>query len=196
MGEQAMKRRNFVTLPAALMLATALAACSTTGPGSSGSSTTKRQEINSAVDSTLSRLYSTVKGSREMANNARGILVFPNVLQAGFVVGGQYGEGALRVGNATDGYYSMTSGSIGWQAGAQSRAIVIMFMTQEELNKFRNSKGWSAGADASVAVAKIGANGAVDTNTAKQSVVAFFLTNAGLMADLSIQGTKVTKLDL
>jgi lipid-binding SYLF domain-containing protein len=122
--------------------------------------------------------------------------VFPTVLQAGFVVGAQYGEGALRVGNANDGYYSMTSGSIGWQAGAQSRAVVIMFMTQEELNKFRNSKGWSAGADASVAVAKIGANGAVDTNTAKQSVVAFFLTNAGLMADLSIQGTKVTKLDL
>jgi lipid-binding SYLF domain-containing protein len=131
-----------------------------------------------------------------MANNARGILVFPNVLQAGFVVGGQYGQGALRVGKETDGYYSMTSGSIGWQAGAQSRAIVIMFMTQEELNKFRNSQGWSAGADASVAVAKIGANGAVDTNTAKQAVVAFFLTNAGLMADLSIQGTKVNKLDL
>ncbi|HTK02024.1 MAG TPA: YSC84-related protein [Bordetella sp.] len=191
-----MNRRNFVTLPAALMLATALAACSTTGPNSSGSASSKRQEINSGVDSTLSRLYSTVKGSREMANNARGILVFPNVLQAGFVVGGQYGQGALRVGKETDGYYSMTSGSIGWQAGAQSRAIVIMFMTQEELNKFRNSQGWSAGADASVAVAKIGANGAVDTNTAKQAVVAFFLTNAGLMADLSIQGTKVNKLDL
>ncbi|AOB29677.1 hypothetical protein AKI39_01765 [Bordetella sp. H567] len=191
-----MNRRNFVTLPAALMLATALAACSTTGPKSSASPSTKRQEINSGVDATLNRLYSTVKGSREMANNAKGILVFPSVLQAGFVVGAQYGEGALRVGNANDGYYSMTSGSIGWQAGAQSRAIIIMFMTQDELNKFRNSKGWSAGADASVAVAKIGANGAVDTNTAKQAVVAFFLTNAGLMADLSIQGTKVTKLDL
>lgn len=191
-----MNRRNFVTLPAALMLATALAACSTTGPKSSASPSSERQEINSGVDATLSRLYTTVKGSREMANNAKGILVFPNVLQAGFVVGAQYGKGALRVGNANDGYYSMTSGSIGWQAGAQSRAIVIMFMTQEELNKFRNSKGWSAGADASVAVAKIGANGAVDTNTAKQSVVAFFLTNAGLMADLSLQGTKVTKLDL
>jgi lipid-binding SYLF domain-containing protein len=191
-----MNRRKFVTLPAALMLASALAACSATGPKSSASPTAKRQEINSGVDATLSRLYSTVKGSREMANNAKGILVFPSVLQAGFVVGAQYGEGALRVGNATNGYYSMTSGSIGWQAGAQSRAIVIMFMTQEELNKFRNSNGWSAGADASVAVAKIGANGAVDTNTAKQAVVAFFLTNAGLMADLSIQGTKVTKLDL
>ncbi|OZI25952.1 hypothetical protein CAL26_00925 [Bordetella genomosp. 9] len=191
-----MNRRKFVTLPAALMLASALAACSTTGPNSSATPSAKRQEINSGVDATLSRLYSTVKGSREMANNAKGILVFPNVLQAGFVVGGQYGEGALRVGNATSGYYSMASGSIGWQAGAQSRAVVIMFMTQEELNKFRDSKGWSAGADASVAVAKIGANGAVDTNTAKQSVVAFFLTNAGLMADLSIQGTKVTKLDL
>jgi lipid-binding SYLF domain-containing protein len=191
-----MNRRNFVTLPAAMLLATALAACSTTGPKSSASPSTKRQEINSGTDATLNRLYSTVQGSREMANNAKGILVFPNVLEGGFVVGAEYGQGALRVGNATQGYYSLTAGSIGWQAGAQSKAVVIMFMTQEELNKFRNSNGWSAGADASVAVAKIGANGAVDTNTARQSVVAFFLTNAGLMANLSIQGTKITKLDL
>lgn len=191
-----MNRRNFVRLPAAMLLATALAACTTTGPKSSGTSASKRQEINAGVDSTLSRLYSTVQGSREMANNAKGILVFPNVLEAGFVIGAQHGEGALRVGNATQGYYSLTGGSIGWQAGAQSRAVIIMFMDQEQLNKFRNSNGWSAGADASVAVAKVGATGAVDTNTARQQVVAFFLTNAGLMANLSLQGTKITKLDL
>jgi lipid-binding SYLF domain-containing protein len=191
-----MNRRNFVTLPAALMIATALAACTTTGPKSSASAASKRQEINAGVDKTLSQLYSSVKGSREMANNAKGILVFPNVLKGAFVVGAEYGEGALRVGNATEGYYSLTSGSIGWQAGAQSRALVIMFMNQDELNKFRKSSGWSAGADASVAVAKIGANGAIDTNTAKQSVVAFFMTNAGLMADLSINGAKITRMDL
>lgn len=191
-----MNRRNFVTLPAAMLLATALAACTTTGDHSSGSASSKRQEINSGVDSTLSRLYSSVKGSREMANNAKGILVFPNVLAAGFVVGGEYGEGALRTGGTTRGYYRVTTGSIGWQAGAQSKAVVIMFMTQEELNKFLNSNGWSAGADASVAVAKIGANGAVDTNTARQSVVAFAMTNMGLMANATLEGTKVTKLDL
>jgi lipid-binding SYLF domain-containing protein len=191
-----MNRRNFVTLPAAMLLATALAACTTTGDHSSGSASSKRQEINSGVDSTLSRLYSSVKGSREMANNAKGILVFPNVLAAGFVVGGEYGEGALRTGGTTRGYYRVTTGSIGWQAGAQSKSVVIMFMTQEELNKFLNSNGWSAGADASVAVAKIGANGAVDTNTARQSVVAFAMTNMGLMANATLEGTKVTKLDL
>jgi len=69
-------------------------------------------------------------------------------------------------------------------------------MTQEALNKFRNSNGWTAGADASVAVAKVGANGTLDTNTAGQSVVAFVMTNAGLMANLSVEGTKITKTDL
>lgn len=191
-----MNRRNFVALPAALLLAASLAACTTTGDKSSGSASSKRQEINAGVDSTLSRLYSSVQGSREMANNAKGILVFPSILAAGFVVGAEYGQGALRVGNATQGYYSTTTGSFGLQAGAQSKAVVIMFMNQNELDKFRNSNGWTAGVDASVAVAKVGANGAIDTSTARQSVVAFVMTNAGLMANLSLEGTKVSKLDL
>ncbi|ANN76027.1 YSC84-related protein [Bordetella flabilis] len=191
-----MNRRNFVTLPAAMLLATALAACTTTGDKASGSASTKRQELNSGADATLSRLYNSVPGSREMASNAKGMLVFPSVLTGGFVVGAEYGQGVLRVGNATQGYYSLASGSVGWQLGAQSKAVVIMFMTPEALDKFRNSNGWSAGADASVAVAKIGANGSVDTTTARQSVVAFVMTNAGLMANLTLEGTKITKTDL
>jgi lipid-binding SYLF domain-containing protein len=191
-----MNLRKFFTLPAAMLVAVSLAACTTTGPKDASSAASKRQEINAGVDSTMTRLYSSVQGSREMASKAKGILVFPSILAAGFVVGAQYGEGALRVGNTTEGYYSTTTGSFGLQAGAQTKAVVIMFMTQNELDKFRNSKGWTAGADASVAVAKIGANGAIDTNTARQSVVAFVMTNAGLMANLSLEGTKVSELNL
>ncbi|MFC4277217.1 BPSL1445 family SYLF domain-containing lipoprotein [Achromobacter aloeverae] len=191
-----MNRRKFVTLPAALLMSAALAACTTTGSNSGGTSANKRQELNSGADATLNRLYSSVPGSREMGNKAKGILVFPNVLAAGFLFGAEYGQGVLKVGGAPSGYYSTTTGSFGLQAGAQSKAVIIMFMTQPELDKFRNSNGWTAGADASVALAKIGANGAVDTTTARQAVVAFVLTNAGLMANLSIEGTKISKLDL
>jgi lipid-binding SYLF domain-containing protein len=129
-------------------------------------------------------------------SKARGVLVFPSVIQAGFIVGGQYGEGALRVGGSTVGYYSTVSGSVGLTAGGQSKAIIFLFMTQDSLDKFRNSDGWSAGGDASVELVKVGANGVLDTTTASAPVQAFVLTNAGLMGDLSLAGTKVTRLKI
>jgi lipid-binding SYLF domain-containing protein len=135
-----------------------------------------------------------VNGSRELVAKARGVLVFPSVLQAGFIVGAQYGKGALRVGGSSVGYYSTTSGSFGLQAGAQSKALIFLFMTQDALDKFRNSDGWSAGADASVALVKMGANGAIDTTTATKPVEVIVLTNAGLMADVSLQGTKISRI--
>jgi len=122
--------------------------------------------------------------------------VFPSVLQAGFVVGGQYGEGALRVGGESVGYYSTVSGSFGFQAGAQSKAVIFLFMTQDALDHFRSLDGWSAGADASVALVKVGANGEIDTNTAIAPVQVIVLTNAGLMGDVSISGTKVSRLHI
>jgi lipid-binding SYLF domain-containing protein len=124
------------------------------------------------------------------------VLVFPSVVAAGFVVGAQYGEGALLVGDRSVGYYSNLSGSVGLQIGAQSKAIIFLFMTQEALDKFRNTNGWSVGADASVALVKIGANGNVDTTTATAPVQVFVLTNAGLMAGLSLEGTKVSPLKI
>ncbi|MBN3758596.1 hypothetical protein G3N95_37195 [Paraburkholderia sp. Tr-20389] len=195
-----MQRRNFMLKStAALAFGTlALAGCTTTKSSGESAATdmSKRQSIDASVDGTMSRLYTTVKGSRELVAKSRGILVFPSVLQVGFVVGGQYGEGALRVGGASVGYYSTISGSFGLQAGAQSKAIIFCFMTQDALDKFRNSDGWSAGADASVALVKLGANGVVDTTTATAPVEAFILTNAGLMADVSLAGTKVSKLKI
>ncbi|HEX3380608.1 MAG TPA: YSC84-related protein [Paraburkholderia sp.] len=195
-----MQRRHFMlkTTAALAFGGLALAGCTTTGntPDNAHVDASKRQSIDASVDGTMSRLFTTVPGSRELVSKARGVLVFPSVLQAGFIVGGQYGEGSLRVGGATVGYYSTVSGSFGLQAGAQSKALIFLFMTQDSLDKFRNADGWSAGVDASVALVKVGANGAVDTNTATAPVQVFVLTNAGLMGDVSLQGTKVSRLKI
>ncbi|KVD89531.1 hypothetical protein WS62_15110 [Burkholderia sp. ABCPW 14] len=176
----------------------ALAGCTTTPdkPATASSNASTREAIDARINATLSRLYSTVPGSHELVSKSRGVLVFPNVLQAGFIVGGQSGNGALRVGGATVGYYNTSSLSVGLQAGAQSKALIFLFMTQDALDKFRGSEGWAAGADASVALVKMGANGAVDTSTATGPVDVIVLTNAGLMGDLSVNGTKVTRLKL
>lgn len=144
----------------------------------------------------MSKLDDTVAGSREMVANSRGVLVFPAVLGASLGIGAEYGRGALRVGGRTQTNYSTTAGSIGFQAGAQSKAVIYLFTTQEALDKFRNSKGWTVGADATVAVATIGANGRVDTNTIRQPVVGFVLTNVGLEAGVSLQGAKITEVQL
>ncbi|SAL64524.1 BPSL1445 family SYLF domain-containing lipoprotein [Caballeronia humi] len=196
-----MQRRNFMLKStAALALGgLALAGCTTTsnqGAQKTAGDSDERRSIDADVDATMQRLYATVRGSQELVAKSRGVLVFPSVVQAGFVVGAQYGKGALRVGGSTVGYYSTTSASFGLQAGAQSKALIFLFMTQEALDKLRNSDGWAAGVDASVAVVKVGANGTIDTTTATAPVEAFVLTNAGLMADVSLAGTKVSPLKI
>ncbi len=195
-----MQKSNLVLKAAAALIvgSLALTGCTTTTdrPDNASTSASRRQAIDASVNATLSRLYATVPGSRELAAKSRGMLVFPSVLQAGFIVGAQTGNGALRVGGSTVGYYNTSSLSVGLQAGAQSKAVVFLFMTQDALDKLRKTDGWSAGADASVAIVKMGANGVVDTTTATAPVEAIVLTNAGLMGDVSINGTKVTRLDL
>ncbi len=194
-------------LTAAVTLAVLSAGCSSTvststastgNPvtGSTGSLTPDvKRGIDAGYRDTIDRLYQTTPGSRELVAKARGVLVFPKVIAAGLVVGGEYGQGVLRVNGAPDNYYRTTTGSVGWQIGAQSRALVFLFMTQDALDKFRNGNGWGGGVDASVALLKAGANGAVDVNAAGAQTVAFVMTNAGLMANLSLEGTKVTRID-
>lgn len=194
-----MNRRHFVTRVAGsgLLVATVMAAgCTTTGTSASKDPVAKKQEIDAGVDGALNRLFSTNAGARDLAQRAQGVLVFPRVISAGLVVGGEYGEGALRSKGATVGYYSTTQASVGLTAGGQSKAVIIMFMTPEAYNKFVSSKGWTAGADANVAVAKVGADGRLDTLTSQQPVIAFVQTNAGLMFDVSVNGSKISKLDI
>lgn len=194
-----MQRRRFIALSGAVLASSGLSltGCTTTAPSTSGSpdaNAGRRATIDADVEATLTRLYSTVHGSRELVGKARGVLVFPSVISAGFWFGGQYGQGALRVGEQTSGYYSIAAASFGLQIGAQSKAIVMLFMTQEALDKFTSSQGWAAGVDATVAVVTVGANGNIDTSTATKPVEAFVLTNAGLMAGVSLEGTKISRL--
>ncbi|MGB3068048.1 MAG: YSC84-related protein [Ottowia sp.] len=186
-----------VCLAAAIALGSvAMVGCTTTPADSQAAPGANRTSMESQVDATLSRLYNTVPGSREMVQRAPGVLVFPSVVGGSFVVGAEYGRGALRVGGRSVDYYSTTAGSIGFQAGGQSKAIIYIFNSTEALNKFRNSNGWSAGADATVTMGTVGANGSVDTQTIRQPVVSFVLTNVGLEVGVSVQGAKVTKISL
>lgn len=174
----------------------ALVGCTTTPADSKAAPGANRTSMESQVNATLSRLYNVVPGSQEMVRRAPGVLVFPAVVGGSFVVGAEYGRGALRVGGRTVDHYSTTAGSIGFQAGGQSKAIIYVFNTTEALNKFRNSNGWSVGADATVTMGTVGANGSVDTQTLQQPVVSFVLTNVGLEVGVSVQGAKVTKISL
>jgi len=198
-----MQRRDFILQTVGVAAASLLVgACSTTASTTTTNTDKnsdpqrRRRELDNRVSDTLDRLYREVPGAREVAAKANGILVFPSVINAGLVVGGQYGEGALRVRGASSGYYNIASISVGLQVGAQSKAIIFLFLTPDSLEKFRASNGWSVGADASVAVIKVGANGMIDATTARGPVAAFVMTNTGLMADLSLEGTKITRLQM
>jgi lipid-binding SYLF domain-containing protein len=179
----------------ALALAGAgISGCTTTGPSAKADAVVAHDQTEANVDATLSRLYEAAPASRQLVERAAGVLVFPSVLNVGLVVGGEHGKGVLRVDGRTVERYAHTGGSIGLQAGAQTRAEIVLFMTPDALAKFRASKGWTAGADATIAVAHVGANGMIDTETAKQPIVGFVLNNTGLMAGVSLQGAKFSKL--
>jgi len=186
-----------------LAVATAMAAasiamvgCTTTKENAQASGPSERASLEAQVNSTLSRLYDTAPGSRELIARAKGVLVFPAVVGGSFVIGVEHGRGVLRTGNRTHSYYSTTSGSIGWQAGGQSKAVIYVFSTQDALDKFVNGNGWSGGVDATVAAGHVGANGSIDTQTAQAPVSSYVMTNTGLEAGVSVQGSKITKISL
>jgi lipid-binding SYLF domain-containing protein len=155
---------------------------------------TEAKVIDTGVDGTLEQFKADIKGGDEFLQSAKGVLVFPTVIKAGFIVGGSYGEGALRIGGKTVDYYNTVAASFGFLAGAQSVRVIIVFMQEDALQKFRESKGWEAGVDGSVTLINIGASGTIDTTTIKDPIVGFVFGNKGLMADLSLAGSKYTKI--
>jgi len=187
-----MKKRILSVLAVFLVLASG---CTTTGP-SSGDPDTRRRSIDAGVDNALAQLFMQVEGSEQLVGRARGVLVFPSVMEAGFIVGASRGQGALRIGGKTVSYHATTSGSFGLQAGAQSTAVFLLFMTDDALGRFQNSSGWTVGADASVTLISVGATAQVTTATAQQPVIGYVLSNRGLMAGITLDGTRITRLDL
>lgn len=171
-----------------------LVGCTTTKPETSSAQRADSTTLRTRVDSTLQRLYQTAPGSREMVQRARGVLVFPSVIGGSFVVGVEHGRGELLIGGHVRGEYTTTAASIGWQAGGQSKAVIYVFNTQEALDQFLKSNGWAVGADATVAVGKIGANGSVDSTSFDAPVTSYVLTNAGLEAGVSLGGSKITRV--
>jgi lipid-binding SYLF domain-containing protein len=186
MRESIMTRRGFIQ-STLLMIAVAMPLAV-----SKPSSAATGKEITEQSEQALTRLYNEVPTAREYGRKAKGILVFPEVTKAGIGIGGSHGEGALFVGGKPVDYYSVGSGSLGLTLGAQSFSQVIMFMTDEGLQKFRSSKGWEAGVDGSVVAIKEGAAGSI--TTAPDPVVGFIFGQAGLMFDASFSGAKYTKI--
>ena len=153
------------------------------------------KEIDIKVDAALAKFTKEIGGAQKFLKEARGVLVFPNVIKAGFGIGGEYGEGALRIGGKTVDYYSTIAASIGFQLGAQSKNVILIFLDKGELKKFRNSSGWEIGVDGSVALVNLGAGGSIDTTNIKATIVGFIFSNKGLMYNLTLEGSKITKLN-
>jgi len=153
------------------------------------------EELNVEVRATLNKLYKEKPAAKSLAQRAKGILVFPTVVKGGIGIGGEYGEGALLVGNKITSYYNTLSASIGFQLGAQARSQIILFMTTDALQKFQASEGWEAGVDGSVAIAEFSAGGTIDSQTAQAPIIGFVTDNKGLMYNLTLEGSKITKIN-
>ena len=152
------------------------------------------QEIEASVNACLGRFNAGVTGGREMLAMAEGVLVMPSVIKAGLIVGGEYGEGALRVGGKTESYYNVASGSIGLQIGGQAKDFLILFMTDEALKQFQDSNGWEVGVDGNVAEANFGGGKRVDFIRMKDPIIVFVFDVKGMMADISLKGAKFSKI--
>ncbi|HIP52692.1 MAG TPA: hypothetical protein EYH03_01595 [Chromatiales bacterium] len=152
-------------------------------------------EIDIGVDATLEHFKKEVPGGKRFLRKAAGVLVFPRVIKAGFGIGGEYGKGALRIGSKTVDYYSTAAASIGFQFGAQSKSVVIVFLTKKALADFRKSDGWKAGVDGSIALVEWGAGEDINTVDMKDPVAGFVFSNKGLMYNLTLEGSKFTRID-
>ncbi|MDH3352166.1 MAG: YSC84-related protein [Gammaproteobacteria bacterium] len=181
-----MNMKSLYRIAAVIILSTTLGACS--------SLEWSGNRIDHEADEALLVFKDEVRGGEVFLDQAAGYLVFPRVLRAGLGVGAETGEGSLRIGGKTVDYFRITSGSIGFQAGAQARSIVIAFMTKSSLEQFRNSNGWRVGIDGSVALIDIGAGKTIDSQNIRDPVVGFIFGSAGLMYNLTLEGTRFTRI--
>ena len=154
-----------------------------------------KEKIDIEVKGSIEKFQEEVTGGKEFLEKAEAVLVFPDVVKAGFGIGGETGDGALLIKGKTVDYYNTSAASIGFQLGLQFKTVVLVFLEKDALDKFRNSSGWEAGVDASVAIIKLGAGVDVNTINISDPIVGFVFSNKGLMYNLTLEGSKITKLD-
>lgn len=187
-GAPSMRSLVTTVFAACLMAAAALAVPSHAAAASA-------QEIEDDTNRTLRSFVDQIGGAREIANKAVGILVFPSVVKAGFGLGGEYGEGMLIENQSPAGFYNLIGASFGFQLGVQQRSVIIMFMTREALDQFYRLSGWRVGVDGSVAIITVGVGGSIDTDKVTQPVIGFILDQKGLMYNLTLEGSKISKIN-
>lgn len=153
-------------------------------------------ELDADVNNAYQKLMSSSPAAKQIASVSKGVLVFPEIVKAGLVIGGQYGKGALRVGGKKQGYYNTAAASFGLQAGAQSFGYAMFFMTADALKYLEQSDGWEVGVGPTVVVVDEGVARSLSTSTAKEDVYVFFFDQKGLMVGLSLEGSKITKIKM
>lgn len=155
---------------------------------------TPGNEIDSNVDIAMERFTNNVEGAKEFIKLTKGILVLPDVVKGGMIIGYEYGIGALRVDGRTVDYYKIKAGSFGLQMGVQKKDIIIGFMTDDALEEFRKNAGWQLGIDSNLALEKSGKKNQININEIKDPVVAFVFDVSGLLLDVSLKGLKFTRV--
>jgi len=153
-----------------------------------------KAEINASADRTLTHFYALNPKHKDLTTKAVGILIFGRVTKGGAGVAGEFGEGVLRVNGAAVDYYGVTSASVGLTLGVARHSEVILFMTQDSLDKFRASQDWSVGADTSFALVSRGAGGQYDSETLNKPILGFIFSERGLIGDLSFEGSKISRI--
>jgi lipid-binding SYLF domain-containing protein len=153
------------------------------------------QEIDRNVTAALQTLYANTPGAQDLANKAKGVLVFPNIVKGGFLFAAQFGDGALRQGGRTVGYYRSLAASYGFQAGIESFGYVLFFMDDASLQYLKNSEGWELGTGPTLVVLDQGFAKSFSTTTLQSGVYAFVFNQRGLMGGVGIQGTKITQIN-
>jgi lipid-binding SYLF domain-containing protein len=152
------------------------------------------REIDNKATQALQDLYRTTPGAKNLAAKAKAVLIFPNIVKGGFIIAGQFGDGALRKGGKTVAYYRSLAASYGFQAGAQSFGYVLFFMDDESLRYLDQSDGWEVGTGPSLVVLDQGFAKSLSTTTLHKGVYAFIFDQKGLMGGIGIQGSKITKI--
>ncbi len=152
------------------------------------------QEIDRNVSAALHRLYAESPTAKMLGEKAKGILVFPGILKGGLIIGGQYGQGALRKNGRTAAYYSTAAASYGLQAGGQKFGYALFFMDDNSLKYLEESSGWEIGTGPSVVVVDKGVAKSMGTTASREGVFAFIFGQKGLMAGIGIQGSKISRI--
>ncbi len=176
-----------------ILLVLALAGGALISPNQSAAATAA--EINRDTKKALDILYAKSPKAKELGEKAKGVLVFPGIVKGGFLVGGQFGEGALCIDGKTTGYYNTIQLSYGYQAGLQKYGYALFLMTDSAMKWINKSDGWELGTGPSIVVMDIGAARSFSTTTLQSEIYAFFFDQKGLMGGIGLQGTKITKIN-